>query len=82
MHSPLLQSFSRTRAEWAIVLGIAGVFGMSAAAWAAGPGVGQRAPDFSLPGSDGEVHRLSQVLADDGTSAVVLAFFPKAFTPG
>lgn len=81
MRSSPLRSFSRARVV-RVMLGIACVFGMSAAAWAAGPRVGQPAPDFALPGSDGEVHRLSQVLAAEGTNAVVLAFFPKAFTPG
>jgi peroxiredoxin Q/BCP len=40
---------------------------------------GARAPDFALPGSDGSVHRLADHLGKQG---VVLAWFPKAFTPG
>ena len=40
--------------------------------------VGAPAPDFELPGSDGETHRLS----DYRGQHVVLAFFPKAFTGG
>jgi thioredoxin-dependent peroxiredoxin len=40
--------------------------------------VGDPAPDFSLPGSDGKVHKLS----DYRGKAVVLAWFPKAFTGG
>lgn len=40
--------------------------------------VGDKAPDFSLPGSDGRTHSLS---AHKG-KAVVLAWFPKAFTGG
>jgi len=40
---------------------------------------GDRAPDFSLRGSDGRVHRLADHI---GRSAVVLAWFPKAFTGG
>jgi peroxiredoxin Q/BCP len=39
---------------------------------------GDKAPDFSLPGSDGKTHSLA---ANKGT-AVVLAWFPKAFTGG
>jgi hypothetical protein len=39
---------------------------------------GDRAPAFSLPGSDGKVHRLS----DYKGKTVVLAWFPKAFTGG
>lgn len=40
---------------------------------------GDRAPDFSLPGSDGRTYRLADYT---GRSAVVLAWFPKAFTGG
>jgi cytochrome oxidase Cu insertion factor (SCO1/SenC/PrrC family) len=40
--------------------------------------VGDRAPDFSLPGSDGKTHKLS----DYKGRTVVLAWFPKAFTGG
>jgi peroxiredoxin Q/BCP len=39
---------------------------------------GDQAPDFSLPGSDGRTHRLS----DYKGRAVVLAWFPAAFTGG
>jgi len=41
--------------------------------------VGSMAPDFALPGSDGQVHRLAD---DRGKRAVVVAWFPKAFTGG
>jgi peroxiredoxin Q/BCP len=40
--------------------------------------VGDKAPEFSLPGSDGKVHKLS----DYKGKTVVLAWFPKAFTGG
>jgi peroxiredoxin Q/BCP len=40
---------------------------------------GAKAPDFTLPGSDGAQHRLADHLGKQG---VVLAWFPKAFTPG
>ena len=40
--------------------------------------VGDMAPAFSLPGSDGKTHSLSEY---SGTP-VVLAWFPKAFTGG
>ena len=40
--------------------------------------VGDKAPDFALPGSDGKVHTLS----DYKGKTVVLAWFPKAFTGG
>lgn len=41
--------------------------------------VGDQAPDFTLPGSDGKTYKLSDYR---GRQAVVLAWFPKAFTPG
>ena len=40
---------------------------------------GDPAPAFALPGSDGETHRLADHV---GKRGVVLAWFPKAFTPG
>ena len=40
---------------------------------------GDPAPDFSLPGSDGRRYRLSDLR---GRDTVVIAWFPKAFTPG
>ena len=40
--------------------------------------VGDKAPDFSLPGTDGKTYTLSGL---KGTT-VVLAWFPKAFTGG
>lgn len=40
---------------------------------------GDRAPEFALTGSDGRIHRLSDYA---GRSAVVVAWFPKAFTGG
>ena len=41
--------------------------------------VGDAAPGFNLPGSDSKRHQLSDHL---GKQAVVLAWFPKAFTGG
>ncbi len=40
---------------------------------------GDVAPDFELPGSDGRTYRLSDFR---GKEAVVVAWFPKAFTGG
>jgi len=64
-------------------LAAAGLFAAAAAAQqpAAGPpslNVGDRAPDFTLPASDGRTYTLSQLRG----RAVVLAWFPKAFTAG
>lgn len=41
--------------------------------------VGDIAPDFSLQGTDGQTHRLAHYR---GREAVVLAWFPKAYTRG
>jgi peroxiredoxin Q/BCP len=41
--------------------------------------VGDMAPDFTLPGSDGKTYSLADYR---GKQAVVLAWFPKAFTAG
>lgn len=40
--------------------------------------VGDQAPAFALPGSDGQTHSLSALRG----RTVVLAWFPKAFTGG
>jgi peroxiredoxin len=40
--------------------------------------VGDKAPEFTLPGTDGKTHKLS----DYKGRTVVLAWFPKAFTGG
>lgn len=41
--------------------------------------IGDAAPAFSLPGSDGKTHVLKDALEG---APVVLAWFPKAATPG
>ena len=41
--------------------------------------VGDQAPQFALPGSDGRLYRLSDYR---GKQVVVLAWFAKAFTSG
>lgn len=41
--------------------------------------VGDAAPDFKLTGSDGKTYTLSEF---KGKKHVLLAFFPKSFTPG
>jgi peroxiredoxin Q/BCP len=48
-------------------------------AGAAAPEVGDKAPDFKLQASDGQEYSLSQF---KGKQAVVIAWFPKAFTGG
>ena len=42
-------------------------------------GAGDEAPAFTLAGSDGETYSLSDLT---GEQAVVIAWFPKAFTSG
>lgn len=48
-------------------------------AGAGGPAVGDEAPPFELPGSDGKIYSLADYR---GKTVVVLAWFPKAFTGG
>jgi thioredoxin-dependent peroxiredoxin len=45
----------------------------------AAPGEGESAPDFILHGTDGRLYTLADHV---GKRGVVLAWFPKAFTPG
>ncbi len=55
---------------WAVFSAVAGAQDLK---------VGDKAPDFKLPGSDGKTYRLADYL---GKKPVVLAWFPKAFTSG
>ena len=73
----------RLRSMWATAGAIAGA--LTTVLWAGGRmpqtvelKVGDAAPAFEMPGSDGSTHRLS----DYKGKAVVLAWFPKAFTGG
>lgn len=55
------------------------LFGLAAASSALALEVGDPAPDFSLQASDGKTYSLSDFR---GEQAVVLAWFPKAYTRG
>jgi peroxiredoxin Q/BCP len=59
------------------------VLAAAAAGWGQTPApelkVGDQAPDFSLQAGDGKTYKLSDF---KGKQAVVLAWFPKAFTSG
>ena len=63
----------------AALVALAAGIGVWAQAETPMPAVGQRAPDFSLLGSDGKAHGLQ---SHRGRQPVVLAFYPKAFTGG
>jgi peroxiredoxin Q/BCP len=65
---------TRTGLAIALVLALACAARRPAELKAGDPG-----PEFSLLGSDGKTHRLSD---HRGRQAVVLAWFPKAFTGG
>lgn len=67
------------RAGLAAVIGVAAVVVGRSQKPAVELQVGDTAPPFSLPGSDGRTHSLSD---SAGKRTVVLAWFPKAFTGG
>lgn len=46
---------------------------------AAAPDVGQVAPDVTVTDTEGKKHTLSEAVKE---RTVVIAFFPRAFTPG
>jgi peroxiredoxin Q/BCP len=71
------QTFGAVMRPLTALLALAGVAGTADAEAV----VGEPAPDFALQGSDGNSYTLEALLAK-GTKGVVLAFFPKAFTPG
>ena len=55
------------------------IAGTAAPALAAELNVGDKAPDFTLAASDGKTYKLSDF---KGKKAVIIAWFPKAFTGG
>ena len=83
MRYPLLEVHSRNK-EWPIVrrvIVLCAVLLMSVGSGGAVAqelGVGDPAPPFELPGSDGRTHSLAEYAG----KTVVLAWFPKAFTGG
>ena len=70
----------KTLSKLSASLGVAACLSTAAVVSAAEPlKVGDAAPDFSIPGSDGKTYKLSDF---KGKQAVVVAWFPKAFTGG
>ena len=66
-------------ALWTSLGLVAAVLGSARARIASDLKPGDVAPPFSLVGSDGKTHTLAEY---KGKKAVVLAWFPKAFTGG
>src|SRR5918996_1258718 len=62
-----------------MAIGLLAVFAGTAQAQTVELKVGDMAPNFTLPASDGKTYTLSDFR---GKKAVVLAWFPKAFTQG
>ncbi len=62
-----------------IVIGLAAVLAGTVTAEPVELKVGDAAPNFTLPASDGKTYTLADF---KGKKAVVLAWFPKAFTQG
>ena len=71
----------RTALSLAAGVALSIVAGLTGSAQQSGPElqVGDTAPPFKLQGSDGKTYQLADF---KGKSAVVLAWFPKAFTGG
>lgn len=70
---------TRILAHSLAVLGLSLGLALPTMAQEAGPEVGDKAPEFTMKGSDGETYSLSDFR---GEKAVVIAWFPKAFTGG
>lgn len=77
--SKSLKSFARALSHSALLLASMAFGSGLAAQEVAVLEEGDKAPDFSLPASDGETYTLAQFI---GVKPVVIAFFPKAFTGG
>ena len=67
------------RRVYVLALGLVLVSGVSAQEAAVELKPGDSAPEFSLPASDGKTYKLSDF---KGQKAVVVAWFPKAYTQG
>src|SRR3954470_24092926 len=78
-HGRQLEEETMNRFVWCMI-GVLGLgLGLAGPAAAADLKPGDKAPGFSLMGSDGKMYTLDQF---KGKKAVVIAWFPKAFTGG
>ena len=68
----------KIRTVLALCAAVAAITGMTCAPVADDLKVGDPAPDFELPGSDGNTYSSSKLKG----KTVVIAWFPKAFTGG
>jgi peroxiredoxin Q/BCP len=73
----MIRSVGRAMTLSALVIGL--ILAGTAGTARAEPKVGDQAPAFTMKGSDGKTYTLDQF---KGKSAVVIAWFPKAFTGG
>ena len=64
---------------WTLLIGVGAAMSVGMPADAAELKVGDKAPEFEMKGSDGKTYKLSQF---KDKQAVVVAWFPKAFTGG
>jgi peroxiredoxin Q/BCP len=64
---------------WTLLIGVGAVMSVGMPADAAELKVGDKAPEFEMKGSDGKTYKLSQF---KNKQAVVVAWYPKAFTGG
>lgn len=64
---------------WTLIIGVGVAMSAGMPAEAAEIKVGAKAPEFEMKGSDGKTYKLSQF---KNKKAVVVAWYPKAFTGG
>lgn len=64
---------------WTLIIGVGVAMSAGMSAEAAEIKVGAKAPEFEMKGSDGKTYKLSQF---KNKKAVVVAWYPKAFTGG
>ena len=64
---------------FAVLIAVLSLAALPQVALGAGLSVGDAAPDFALSATDGTTVTLRDLV---GKQAVVVAWFPKAFTPG
>lgn len=79
IHTFRLTGRSRAVLNLLSAAAFATIFVVASSALAAAPKLGEPAPAFEFQGVDGALHSSAELYGEQG---VVVAWFPKAFTPG